>query len=202
MALGGSHNGLGLRLTIYLSWRNWGKGEDPRYGAWRTEHGDRFRRVSLYKVFLVQALFMWMIALSLQYGIFAAAPLELTWLDGLGICIWIIGFGFETVGDYQLARFKSNPDNRGLVMDKGLWAYTRHPNYFGETLVWWGVYLMVLPTPGGGWTIISPLVITTVLLKMTGVVLTEKAILAKRPQYREYIERTNVFIPWFPKKRR
>ena len=190
----------GLRLTIYLSWRNWGKGEDPRYASWRKEHGKRFRMVSLYQVFLIQALFMWVIAASLQYGILSAAPVRFTWLDVAGSVIWGIGFVFETVGDLQLARFKSDPANRGQVMDRGLWAYTRHPNYFGEMLVWWGVYLVVLSAPGGWWTVVSPVVITVVLLKMTGVALTEKTILEKRPQYRDYIERTSTFVPWFPKR--
>jgi steroid 5-alpha reductase family enzyme len=190
----------GLRLTIYLTWRNWGKGEDPRYGAWRSRHGNRFRLVSLYKVFLVQALFMWVIALCLQYGILTAAPARLTWLDGVGLVVWAVGFFFETIGDWQLARFKSDPSNRGRVMDRGLWAYTRHPNYFGDVLVWWGIYLMVLSAPGAWWTLISPAVITLVLLKMTGVVLTEKTILATRPQYREYMRKTSAFVPWFPKR--
>jgi len=191
----------GLRLTVYLSWRNWGKGEDPRYASWRQAHGRRFRMVSLYKVFLVQAFFLWVIALSLQYGILAPAPSRLTWLDAVGLLVWTAGIAFESIGDMQLARFKSDPANQGRVMDKGLWAYTRHPNYFGEALIWWGIYLMVLSTAAGWWTMISPVVITLVLVKMTGVALTEKTILKKRPQYRDYMERTSAFIPWFPKRR-
>lgn len=190
----------GLRLSGYLSWRNWGKGEDPRYGAWREKHGDLFPKVSLYKVFLLQALFLWAIALNLQYGILSKSPAGLTWLDALGTFVWAVGFAFEAVGDYQMARFKSDPANQGQVMDRGLWAYTRHPNYFGEALVWWGVFLVVLSVPGGWWTVLSPLVITAVLLKMTGVTLTEKHILAKRPQYRDYIQKTSAFMPWFPKR--
>ena len=130
----------GLRLSLYLSWRNWGKGEDPRYGSWRQKSGDRFWLVSLFKVFLLQALFLWVISIGLQMGQLAANPDTLTWLDGLGIFVWTIGFMFESAGDWQLARFKSDPVNKGRVMDRGLWAYTRHPNYFGEFLVWWGIY--------------------------------------------------------------
>ena len=192
----------GLRLSGYLSWRNWGKGEDPRYGAWRARHGEHFGKLSLYKVFLLQAVFLWVIALSLQYGILGSVPAGLTWLDALGIVTWIIGFGFEAIGDYQLARFKADPANKGRVMDKGLWAYTRHPNYFGEAMVWWGVALMVLSVPGSWWTLISPIIITAVLLKMTGVTLTERHLVDNKPQYRDYMQRTSSFIPWPPKRRR
>jgi steroid 5-alpha reductase family enzyme len=190
----------GLRLSIYLSLRNWGKGEDPRYGLWRKESGERFWIVSLFKVFILQAIFMWFISLAPQFGQISATPNQLTWLDTVGASIWAIGFLFETVGDWQLARFKTDPKNKGKVMDKGLWAYSRHPNYFGECLVWWGLFLISFSNPGNWWTIISPLIVTIVLLKMTGIPLTEKTIGDKRPGYREYIDRTNAFIPWFPKK--
>ena len=190
----------GLRLSLYLSWRNWGKGEDPRYGGWRQKTGDRFWLVSLFKVFILQALFLWVISLAFQTGQLAAAPDTLTWLDGLGIWVWAAGFLFESVGDWQLARFKSDPANQGRVMDRGLWAYTRHPNYFGEFLVWWGIYLITLATPHSWWTILSPFVVTAVLLKMTGIPLTEKGLIENRPGYREYIKRTSAFVPWPPAK--
>jgi steroid 5-alpha reductase family enzyme len=190
----------GVRLSVYLTWRNHGKDEDSRYGAWRREYGQRFWIVSLFNVFLIQAVFMWIIALGMQYGQMAAAPQTLTWLDYLGTAMWTVGFVFEAVGDWQLARFKSDPANQGRVMNKGLWAYTRHPNYFGEMLIWWGIYFVVLATPGSLWTIISPLLITITLLKITGVSLTEKTILEKRPEYREYIRNTSAIIPWFPKR--
>ena len=130
----------GLRLSLYLSWRNWGKGEDPRYGGWRQKSGDRFWLVSLFKVFILQALFLWVISLVIQIGQMAATPAALTRLDILGIVVWVAGFMFESVADWQLAQFKSDPANKGRVMDRGLWAYTRHPNYFGEFLIWWGIY--------------------------------------------------------------
>jgi steroid 5-alpha reductase family enzyme len=190
----------GLRLTAHLSWRNWGAGEDPRYGSWRKAAGDRFWLVSLLKVFLLQAVFLWVISLAVQIGQISPAPDYMTWLDLLGLVIWTLGFAFETASDLQLARFKSDPDNAGKVMSKGLWAYSRHPNYFGESLVWWGIFLIALATPSSWWTVISPLVITVVLLKMTGIPLTEKSIADKRPGYTDYIKQTNAFIPWFPRK--
>jgi len=191
----------GLRLAAHLTWRNWGHDEDPRYANWRAESGDRFWLVSLFKVFILQAIFLWAIALALQWGQIAPQPNRFTRLDILGLAVWAVGFFFEAVGDWQLARFKANPSNKGLVMDQGLWAYTRHPNYFGETLIWWGIFLITLATPGSWWTVISPLIITMVLLKMTGITLMEKTIVHTRPGYRDYIARTNAFIPWLPKKK-
>jgi steroid 5-alpha reductase family enzyme len=191
----------GLRLSIYLSRRNWGKGEDPRYGSWREKSGKHFWIVSLFKVFLLQSLFLWAISLSLQYGAVSKTPAMITWLDLCGLSLWMVGFIFEAVGDWQLAAFKSNPANKGKVMDRGLWAYTRHPNYFGECLMWWGIFVIAFSTPNSWWTVLSPLIITAVLLKMTGIPLTEKTIVAHRPGYKEYIQRTPAFIPWFPKKK-
>ncbi len=190
----------GLRLSVHLSWRNWGKGEDPRYGGWRRASGDRFWIISLFKVFLLQALFLWVIALTIQYGQMALQPAYFTLLDLLGIILWLIGFFFESVSDWQLARFKADAANKGKVMNRGLWAYSRHPNYFGESVIWWGFFLIALSAPNGWWTVISPIVITAVLLKMTGIPLMEKTIVDTRPKYRDYIRRTPAFIPWFPKK--
>ena len=190
----------GIRLMIHLSLRNWGHGEDPRYAAWREKSGDRFWLVSLFKVFILQAVFLWIIAVSVQWGQIAAGAPALTWLDYAGLGLWVVGFFFESVGDWQLARFKADPDQKGKVMNRGLWAFSRHPNYFGESLVWWGIFLIALATSAGWWTIISPVVITTVLLKMTGVSLMEKTIVHTRPGYKEYIQTTSAFIPWFPKK--
>jgi len=190
----------GVRLSVYLSWRNWGKGEDPRYGLWREKSGQRFWLVSLFKVFILQALFLWVISIGLQMGQLAAKPDKLIWLDGLGLLVWATGFVFEAAGDWQLARFKSDPANKGRVMDRGLWAYTRHPNYFGEFLVWWGIFLITLSTPNSWWTVFCPIIVTAVLLKMTGIPLTEKGLIENRPGYREYIKRTNAFVPWLPAK--
>jgi steroid 5-alpha reductase family enzyme len=191
----------GLRLCVYLSWRNWGSGEDPRYAEWRRRSGSNFWLTSLVKVFWLQAVFQWTISLVLQVGQLSAAPARMTWLDGLGLLIWGVGFFFESVGDWQLARFKANPANRGRVMNRGLWAYTRHPNYFGEFLIWWGFYFITLSVPGSWWTVVCPVIVTTVLLKMTGIPLTEKSIIERRPAYREYIASTSAFFPWPPKRK-
>lgn len=190
----------GMRLSIYLTGRNWGAAEDPRYAEWRKKSGARFGWVSLGKVFLLQAAFLWLIALVVQIGQLSQVPSRFVWLDILGVIIWTIGFLFESVGDRQLARFKANPANKGRVMDRGLWAYSRHPNYFGEFLIWWGLFLITLSTPNSWWTMVSPLIITAVLLKMTGIPLTERNIVKGRPGYKAYIKRTNAFVPWFPKK--
>ena len=190
----------GMRLSVYLSKRNWGSGEDARYGEWRQKSGDRFWLVSLGKVFLLQAIFLWTISLVLQFGQLSPLPSQIVGLDIAGTFVWIIGFIFESVGDWQLARFKADLANKGRVMDQGLWAYTRHPNYFGEFLIWWGFFLITLSTPTSWWTVISPLIITAVLLKMTGIPLTESTIVKSRPGYKDYINRTSSFIPWFPKK--
>ncbi|MGD9113177.1 MAG: DUF1295 domain-containing protein, partial [Desulfobacterales bacterium] len=185
---------------LYLSKRNWGAAEDARYGEWRKKSGGRFWFVSLFKVFLLQAIFMWIIALTLQFGQLSTTPDHFVWLDALGVFIWVVGFLFEAVGDWQLARFKADPANKGRVMDQGLWAYTRHPNYFGEFLIWWGFFLITLSTPNSWWTIISPLIVAAVLLKMTGIPLTENTIAKTRPGYDDYIKRTSSFVPWFPRK--
>ena len=130
----------------------------------------------------------------------APAPDRLSWLDGFGAIVWLIGFTFESLGDWQLAQFKSNPASKGRVMDRGLWAYTRHPNYFGEFLVWWGIFLITLSTPNSWWTIISPVIISAVLLKMTGIPLTEQELVKNRPGYGDYVNRTSAFVPWPPAK--
>ena len=190
----------GLRLCVYLTWRNWGQPEDHRYGAWREASGQSFWIVSLFKVFLIQALFLWVISLVLQQAQLSPEPARLTVLDGLGVVLWTTGFVFESVGDWQLARFKADASNRGRVMDRGLWAWSRHPNYFGEFLIWWGFFLIALATPNGWWTIICPLIVSVVLLKMTGVPLTEAALKSRRPGYADYIRKTSTFFPRPPRK--
>ncbi len=190
----------GLRLFAHISWRGRGKGEDPRYGAMRAKHGEMFWIISLFKVFIVQALFLWVIALGLQYGIAVPEPRGLTALDIAGLLIWSAGFIIESVADYQLARFIADPANRGRIMNRGLWRYSRHPNYFGESTIWWGIFVIVLSTPLGFWTVISPLLITWTLLRVSGVTLMEKTIFGDNREYREYVRRTSSFIPWFPRK--
>jgi steroid 5-alpha reductase family enzyme len=190
----------GLRLALHIGIRSWGKGEDRRYRTWRRQYGKRFWWVSLFTVFLLQGALLWVISLVAQVGQWSLKPNRFIWLDGAGLLIWAVGFFFEALGDYQLAAFKKNPANKGKAMDQGLWQYTRHPNYFGECLMWWGIFLVTLATPGSLWTMVSPITITFLLLKVSGVTLLERTIVETRPEYRKYQERTSAFIPWFPKR--
>lgn len=191
----------GLRLSLHLLVRNWGLKEDHRYQAMRRVHGTRFWIVSLVTVFLFQGVLLWAVSLVIQAAAFVTDPSRLTWLDALGVLIWSAGFVFETVADKQLARFRSDPNNKGKVMDQGLWAYSRHPNYFGEALVWWGFYAIALNHPGNAWVILSPALITFLLLRVSGVSLLEKTITERRPAYVDYMRKTSAFFPWFPKRK-
>ena len=186
----------GARLSAFITRRNWGQGEDRRYAAMRADQGPAFQWRSLYMVFGLQAILAWILSLPLLAAILNPAPLG--WLDLAALCLWLLGFFFEAVGDQQLAQFKTRPENRGRVMDRGLWRYTRHPNYFGEACIWWGFYLFALAA-GGWWSIISPLLMTWLLLRVSGVALLEKDISERRPAYRDYIARTNAFIPGPPR---
>lgn len=185
-----------LRLCIYITWRNWGEPEDHRYRAIRARNQPNFEWKSLYLVFFLQALLAWIVSLSLFAGVAGgSAP---GWLDGAGVVVVLFGVLFETAADWQLARFKRDPANAGRVMDRGLWRYTRHPNYFGEFCVWWGFYLIACAA-GGWWAIVSPLLMSVLLLKVSGVTLLEKDIGERRPAYRDYVARTNAFFPGLPK---
>jgi steroid 5-alpha reductase family enzyme len=188
----------GLRLAIYLSWRNLGHGreEDRRYKAIRRRNEPNFAFKSLYLVFGLQAVLAWLISLPLIGAIGGTGPLGL--LDYLGTALWLVGMVFETGGDLQLARFKGDPANTGKVMDRGLWRYTRHPNYFGDFCVWWGFYLIAL-SAGAWWSFVGPLLMSYLLLKVSGVRLLERDIGKRRPEYAEYIRRTNAFFPGPPK---
>ena len=124
-----------------------------------------------------------------------------TILDVAGLALWVLGLGFETIGDAQLARFKADPANAGHVMDRGLWRYTRHPNYFGDAMVWWGMYLVAAATPAGRWTILSPALMHVLLVRVSGVALLEKKLTKTRAGYADYVARTNAFLPWVPKRR-
>ena len=162
-----------VRLAAYVSWRNWGHGEDRRYQVIRARNEPNFALKSLYLVFVLQALLGWLVSTPFLAAL--ARPVPWTGLDAIGAAIAAFGFVFETIGDQQLASFKADPANRGKVMDRGVWRYTRHPNYFGEFCVWWGFFLMALPC-GGWWSVVSPLVMTGLLLKVSGVALLEKDI--------------------------
>jgi steroid 5-alpha reductase family enzyme len=187
----------GLRLAAYLAYRNIGKGEDPRYVAMRARHGDKWPLRSLFIVFALQGALMWIISLPVQATLRSPLPEALGPLDALGALLALAGVFFEGVGDLQLARFKRDPDNRGKVMDRGLWRYTRHPNYFGDFLVWWGLYALALAS-GNPWTVIGPALMSFLLLRVSGVTLLEKS-MRKRPGYDEYVRRTSAFFPWPPR---
>ncbi len=190
----------GLRLSLYILWRNWGKGEDYRYRAMRAKNPRLFPWLSLVTVFWLQAVLLWVISIPLLQAQRAARPAGLTWLDFLGLAFFVVGFVFEAGGDWQLARFKSDPANKGRVLDRGFWRYTRHPNYFGDAMVWWGFFLFAAATPGSLWTIYSPMVMTLLLMRVSGVTLLEKSLKDTKPGYRDYIRRTSAFFPWFPKE--
>ena len=186
-----------LRLCLYISWRNWGEPEDHRYQDIRKRNQPNFAIKSLYLVFILQGVLAWVVALPLMAT--AASSKPLGWLDALGAALVLFGTAFEAIGDAQLARFKGKPENKGRVMDVGLWRYTRHPNYFGEFCAWWGFYAIALAA-GGWWAVLSPAFMTFTLLKVSGVALLEKSLTEKRPDYRAYIERTNAFFPGPPKR--
>lgn len=183
-----------LRLAVYITVRNWGHGEDSRYVAIRRRNDPGFAFKSLYLVFILQALLAWVISLPLLGAALSPAPQSLGWLDVAGIVLWATGLFFETVGDWQLSLFKRDPANRGAVMDRGLWRYTRHPNYFGDFCVWWGLYLIAL-SGGAWWSIVGPVLMSTLLMRVSGVTLLEKTIGKRRAGYDEYVKRTNAFFP-------
>jgi steroid 5-alpha reductase family enzyme len=185
------------RLAGYITWRNWGEPEDHRYRAIRARNEPHFALKSLWLVFLLQAVLAAIVALPLQAAYASDAPAN--GLDFAGIAVCAFGIVFEAIGDWQLARFKADPANKGRVMDRGLWRYTRHPNYFGEFCTWWGFWLIAVAS-GGWWTIASPLLMSALLLRVSGVALLEKDIGTRRPDYREYVERTSAFWPRPPKE--
>ena len=189
----------GLRLGTHIFIRNHGKCEDYRYQQFRKDAGQKWWWYSFFKVFFLQGVLMWVISAPLLWaqassGFVAPGPLEF-----LALALWAFGFAFEAGGDWQLSRFKADPANRGKLLDTGLWRYTRHPNYFGDAAQWWAFYLIALAT-GAWWTIFSPLIITTLLMRVSGVALLERKLKETKPDYREYVESTNAFFPWFPKK--
>jgi steroid 5-alpha reductase family enzyme len=190
----------GLRLTIYLSWRNIGKGEDFRYQNFRKKYGaERYWWLSFFQTFLLQGMLMWLVSAPLLGAQFFGSDRPLFWLDYLGIFVWVIGFFFETMGDLQLAKFKSLPTNKGKVLDKGLWRYTRHPNYFGDAAVWWGFGIFSMAA-GCYLPFLGSLLMTALIIKVSGVSLLEKTLKSDKPEYIEYVRKTSAFIPWFPKK--
>ena len=194
----------GLRLAAYLAWRNLGKGEDYRYRAMRKKHGDRFPIISLRTVFLTQGLLMLVVSIPAQIAqMNFERDADHRGIDGFlvgGFVIWLIGMIFETVGDLQLARFKANPANAGQVMDRGLWRFTRHPNYFGDFCVWWGIWVMAVSAPVAVVGIVGPIVMSVLLMRVSGVPMLEHSIAKRRPGYAEYIKKTSSFFPRPPKR--
>jgi steroid 5-alpha reductase family enzyme len=189
----------GLRLGGYLFWRNHGKGEDYRYRAMRKHWGPRFSLISLGTVFGLQGVLMFTVSLPVQLGQKPTSP-DVGWLAGVGVAVWLVGIFFEWVGDAQLARFKADPTNQGKVMNRGLWKYTRHPNYFGDACVWWGIALVAAETTLGRFGLIGALVMTILLRRVSGVVLLEKSLSRRKEGYAEYIAATSPFVPRPPKK--
>jgi steroid 5-alpha reductase family enzyme len=185
-----------LRLSCYITWRNWGHGEDRRYQTIRARNEPHFALKSVYLVFMLQSVLAWIISLPLLGAILSSG--RLGWLDYAGVALWLLGFVFEAGGDWQLARFKARPGNQGQVMDRGFWRLTRHPNYFGDFCICWGLYLIAL-SAGAWWSVPGPLLMSVLLIRVSGVALLEKDIRERRPQYAEYIRRTNAFFPGPPR---
>lgn len=191
-----------VRLAWHLlaRWRR--QGADGRYVEIverQTNRGNSFAATTLALVFLPQAVFLWLTCLPVQLGQVAATP-AVGWLGWTGAALAVTGIAFESIGDAQLSAFKRDPANRGRVLDTGLWRYTRHPNYFGDACVWWGLYLIAAETGPGLWAIVGPLFLTFTLTRWSGIGITEKAISKSRPGYADYVRRTSAFIPWPPKK--
>lgn len=181
-----------IRLSAYITVRNWGQPEDYRYQKIRENNEPGFALKSLYIVFGLQGVLAWLVALPLLPAISSNAGLN--WIDLLAGIVWLIGFVFEAGGDYQLARFKRRENSAGRVLDSGLWRLTRHPNYFGDFCIWWAFYLFAVAA-GGWWSFFSPLLMSFLLLKVSGVAMLEKTITDRRPEYAEYMRRTNAFFP-------
>jgi steroid 5-alpha reductase family enzyme len=189
----------GLRLSAHLFLRNLGKPEDYRYTAWRARHGGNWWWVSLLQVFLLQGLLLWLISIPVVAVMVLPATVDLPPVGLLGLCLWGIGFFFEAVGDWQLGRFKADPARRSGLMMTGLWSLTRHPNYFGDAAQWWGFFLLAA-SAGFWWSVFSPLLMTVLLVRVSGAALLERRLMEK-PGYAEYARRTSAFLPWFPRGR-
>ena len=188
----------GIRLAWHIHTRNSGKAEDYRYATWREEWGRWFYLRSYLQVYILQGLLLFLIV-SPVLLINKSINTDFNYFDLLGVAVWLFGFIFELVGDAQLANFIKNPLNKGKLIQAGLWRYTRHPNYFGEVTMWWGIWLVALSVPYGLFGIIGPLAITVLILKVSGIPMLEKK-MSLNPDFAEYKRKTSVFIPWFPKK--
>lgn len=181
-----------VRLALFVTLRGWGHAEDRHYQALRADNEPGFWLKSLYLPFGQQAIAAWVISLPLLGATLGGNLLGP--LDFAAVALWLLGFGFEAVGDQQLARFRADPANSGGVLETGLWHYTRHPNYFGEACIWWAYYLFAAAA-GAWWTVVGPILMTFLLLRVSGVALMERDIESRRPGYRDYMRRTNALIP-------
>lgn len=189
----------GVRLGAYLLWRNHGKGEDPRYAAMRARHGAAWWWRSLGIVFVLQGVIAWVVSLPVTLAL--AQAREASWLAlAPGLAVFAIGFGFEAISDLQLARFRADPASRGRVMDRGLWRYSRHPNYFGNACLVWGFFLVALPLGAPWWSALGPALMTWLLLRVSGVALLERSLVKTKPGYEDYVRRTSAFVPWPPRE--
>ena len=188
----------GLRLAVHIGLRQRGAPEDPRYTELMSKATGHPKWAALRSVFVLQAVVAWFISLPLQVALVDRGGLgPLAWI---GVAVWAVGFFFEAVGDGQLERFKRDPDSQGQVMDRGLWRYTRHPNYFGDACVWWGLFLLGADAGWAWWTLLSPLLMTWFLAAKTGKPLMEKQLSRSRPGYADYVARTSGFVPLPPKR--
>ena len=186
----------GVRLALHIGLRSRGHGEDPRYEELLAKSPGSRRLFALRRIYLTQGAVLWFVSLPVQVAAFQPSrPGLIAWS---GVVVWLLGFGFEAVGDYQLTRFRNDPSSRGKVLDTGLWRYTRHPNYFGDACVWWGLWLVALDAWPGILTVLSPVLMTWLLAKGTGKPLLEKDIGARRPGYADYVRRTSGFLPLPP----
>ncbi len=188
----------GLRLTLYLTWRNWGKGEDPRYQAFRRNYGpERYWWVSFFQVFVLQGTLSWIIGAPLYGAQRTGGPLG--WLDAIAVAVWLVGFVFEAGGDLQLSRFKARRKSSDELLTTGFWRYTRHPNYFGDSACWWGYGLLAVAAGSYVWAL-GALLMTALIIKVSGVAMLERSMKSQKPGYAEYVARTSAFIPWPPNK--
>ena len=190
-----------VRISIHLIKRNWGRGEDPRYSKLRSWVADdkAFVWLSLRKVFLLQGAVMWIASLPVQFAQTVPTPASLGWPAYLGIGLWMLGLVFESVSDFQLTRFQRSPENKNKVLSTGLWRYSRHPNYFGELCVWWGLFLIACDHPLGLVTVVGPAVYTYLIINVTGQRTLDKKLLREKPDYAAYMETTSGLIPLLPR---
>lgn len=188
----------GLRLSIYLTWRNWGHGEDRRYQAFRKRYGpERYWWLSFFQVFVLQGTLSWLIGSPLLGAQMRGGPLH--WLDAVAVVVWLVGFAFEAGGDWQLARFKATRTGPDQLLTTGFWRYTRHPNYFGDSACWWAYGLFSIAAGSLPWAV-GAVLMTALIIKVSGVAMLEKTLKSDKPGYADYVRRTSAFLPWPPRK--